>query len=952
MAQRLRVLGRLVLVTMLLSAVAVFAQGSPQRVVINYTTVQESNSEQILGLFFTVLDTTGQAVLNPDIGNLSIVLDNAAPVEILDITTPDVPFYLTLVIDASGSMGQASNDMLAAANAAVNNAPPNTQFAVIRFNNQVDLIQGFTADRAAVIAALDQTRSVPNSGTCLYDAIFTGLDQLATAPDPARRAVIVFTDGRDELTLGRNDRCSQHTASEVIERSLGASQPMPIYTIGLRGDRNINEQELRNFADATGGISAIGEQSRLTELFGQIMNSLRGQQLVRARVCSEDGPRTATLLVDVGQRLQPDVAPFELQTECFLPTATPLPTNTATPQPLELFIESFRLDIEQQTMTFEVRRAGDVPARQLRIQIADGATGAIQDQRIVDVGEGRVDVIEFPLTDRLRGDIEIIVSALNADGVVISRESEEFGIVRPTATPTPRPAELVIESFSVDINAGVMTFEVRRAGDIPMEQLRVLVNDRRTGVLLLERMVELTDEATQTIELSTEDITGGDIEIVVNGLDARGNVVARQRGDFAVLRPTSTPTATPVPIGIEIETLEFDEDEKTLLLTLSTQGVSRIEDFRLTITNRDTNLLVGTYSPDLANSLQLNLPELQPGSYRVRANIESDTGERVQSESEFQYTVLVTPTPVVSADIRTIDLDNAAGEFIVRVDPENEDLIRAYRIRVVDSNTGLLVHEFTSFSLPPYDEMRFSNAELAAGTYAITLFALDANNQPITTSSVEIDWTPPPAPTATPEPTMVDRAATVLRENPPLAIGVVVVALALIALLALLLRGRRRQEDPWASALPVSGESGIFTTPKPAGAMPVMLDDERTEVVAATGAQGAPAAVFVLKANAVTAMQGQRLAVKPPFSIGRSGSSMNFVNDKTISRNHALITYDGSNFYVEDQGSGNGTFVDEQRLNPSQKMMLRDGSIIRVGPSTELRFEMEDDSTQVFNLKR
>jgi VWFA-related protein len=938
-------------VAIALSVVAVFAQGSPQRVIINYTTVEESSSEQILGLFFTVLDTAGQAVLNPDIGNLNIVLDNAAPVEILDITTPDVPFYLTLVIDASGSMGQASNDMLAAANAAVNNAPPNTQFAVIRFNQQVDLIQGFTADRTAVNAALEQTRSVPNSGTCLYDAIFTGLDQLVTAPDPARRAVIVFTDGRDELTLGRNDRCSQHSASEVIDRSLAASQPMPIYTIGLRGDRNINEQELRNFADATGGISAIGEQARLTELFAQIMNSLRGQQLVRARLCSDQGARTATLLVDVGQRLQPDVVSFELQTACALPTATPQATSTATPRPLELFIESFRLDNARRAMTFEVRRAGDIPARQLRIQIADGDTGAIQDQRVVDVGQGLVDVIQFPLTDQLGGDIEIIVSALNADGVVIAQQSETFGIVRPTATATPRPAELEIESFSVDIDAGVMTFEVRHEGDIPMQQLRVLVNDRRTGVLLIERMVDLTDEPAQIIELSTADITGGDIEIVVNGLDARGTVIARQRGDFAVLRPTATATATNIPVGIEIETIEFDDEEKVLLLGLSTQGARRIEDFRLTITDRDTNLLVGTYSPDLADTLELSLPELQPGAYRVRASIESDSGERVQSESEFQYTVLVTPTPVVAATIRTIDLDTSAGEFIVRVDPENEGPIRAYRIRVVNAESGLLVHEFTSYSLPPYDEVRFSNADLTTGTYEITLFALDANNQTITTSSVEIDWTPPPPPTATPEPTMIDRASTVLRENPPLAVGVVVVALALIGLLALMLRGRRREQDPWAASLPVAGESGVFATPKPTPAA-VAVDDERTEVVTPTGSHGAPASVFVLKANAATAMQGQRLRITPPFSIGRSGASANFVNDKTVSRNHALITYDGTNFYVEDQGSGNGTFVDDQRLSAGQKVLLRDGSLIRIGPATELRFEMDDDSTQVFDLKR
>ena len=951
MAKKVRALRTLLFVAVTLIALVATAQGSAQRVIISYSTVDESSDGQILGLFFTVFDTAGQAILNPDISNINIVLDNGAPVEILDTTTPDVPFYLALVLDASGSMGQASTDMLNAATAAVNSAPPNTQFAVIRFNQQVDLIQGFTADRAATNASIAQARSVPNSGTCLYDAMFAGLEQLMTAPDPSRRAVIVFTDGRDEITLGQNDRCSQHTSSEVIDRALSAPQSIPIYTIGLRGDRTINEQELRNFADATGAISAIGEQERLTELFQQIMNSLRGQQLVRARLCSPSGSRSATLLVDVGQRLQPDVVSFELESACALPTATPLPTASATPRPLQLFIESFAVNNADGLITFEVRRAGDIPARQLRIQIADEETGAVQDQQVIQVGEQSVDVVQFDLTDRLRGDIEIIVSALDANGTVIARQTEEFGVVRPTATATLRPAELFIESFSVDINEEIMSFEVRHSGDIGIQQLRVLVNDRRTGILQIERLVEATDEQTQNVEISTAELSGGDIEIVVNALDGDGNVVARQRGEFAVLRPTPTPTATNLPIGIVIDSVDFDGNEKVLTLNVDTRGTSRVEDFRLTIINKQTNLLQGTYSPDLSDVIELSLPGLEPGTYIARLTLESNTDERVEAESEFQYTVLMTPTPVVVADIRTIDLDNVTHEFIIRIDPQNEEMVEAYRIRMIDTASGLLVNEITSFSVPPYEEVRLTNDGLTAGTYEITLFALDGNDQTITSSSVEIDWTPPPPPSPTPEPTMIDRASTVLRENPPLAIGAVVVALALIVLLFLLLRGRKREEDPWATALPASGDTGVFVAAKPASTRPA-VDDDRTQVVTAPTSNAAPASLFVLKASPFTAMQGQRLSVAPPFSMGRSGSSANFTNDKTVSRSHALITYDGSRFFIEDQGSGNGTIVDDKRLEASQKAPLRDGSIIKLGPNTELRFEMDNDSTQVFDLKR
>ena len=47
----------------------------------------------------------------------------------------------------------------------------------------------------------------------------------------------------------------------------------------------------------------------------------------------------------------------------------------------------------------------------------------------------------------------------------------------------------------------------------------------------------------------------------------------------------------------------------------------------------------------------------------------------------------------------------------------------------------------------------------------------------------------------------------------------------------------------------------------------------------------------------------------------------------------------------------NGTFVDEKRVPPNEKMPLPDGSVIKVGPTTELRFELADSGTQVIYSK-
>jgi hypothetical protein len=69
-------------------------------------------------------------------------------------------------------------------------------------------------------------------------------------------------------------------------------------------------------------------------------------------------------------------------------------------------------------------------------------------------------------------------------------------------------------------------------------------------------------------------------------------------------------------------------------------------------------------------------------------------------------------------------------------------------------------------------------------------------------------------------------------------------------------------------------------------------------------------------------LEGERLTV------GRRPESDIFLDDVTVSRDHALIVRRGSDYYLDDCGSLNGTYVNRHRIDSHR---LTDGDELQIG---------------------
>ncbi|MBN1607520.1 MAG: diguanylate cyclase [Polyangiaceae bacterium] len=120
-------------------------------------------------------------------------------------------------------------------------------------------------------------------------------------------------------------------------------------------------------------------------------------------------------------------------------------------------------------------------------------------------------------------------------------------------------------------------------------------------------------------------------------------------------------------------------------------------------------------------------------------------------------------------------------------------------------------------------------------------------------------------------------------------------------------------------------------------------DDDRTTIVRTTdlGRLSQPTAT---DRHLLVGVHGQAMGqvvqvVGTVFLVGRQQNSELCLRDSGVSRRHALLRWNGSGYDLEDQGSGNGTYVNGERTTVRT---LQDGDIVQFGPNVVFRYSVTD----------
>ncbi len=78
--------------------------------------------------------------------------------------------------------------------------------------------------------------------------------------------------------------------------------------------------------------------------------------------------------------------------------------------------------------------------------------------------------------------------------------------------------------------------------------------------------------------------------------------------------------------------------------------------------------------------------------------------------------------------------------------------------------------------------------------------------------------------------------------------------------------------------------------------------------------------------------------MKNSLTLGRDINNEIVINDAEVSRRHCRLQLQGDGYVIEDLGSTNGTYLNDQRLTSIHQ--LRSGEIIRLGDNITLAYEV------------
>jgi pSer/pThr/pTyr-binding forkhead associated (FHA) protein/NADPH-dependent 2,4-dienoyl-CoA reductase/sulfur reductase-like enzyme len=116
------------------------------------------------------------------------------------------------------------------------------------------------------------------------------------------------------------------------------------------------------------------------------------------------------------------------------------------------------------------------------------------------------------------------------------------------------------------------------------------------------------------------------------------------------------------------------------------------------------------------------------------------------------------------------------------------------------------------------------------------------------------------------------------------------------------------------------------------------VEGEEIMVKPSSSARQEALLVQVIKPGQIQRFPETLLSQTSVFTIGRQAGVHLLIDEASVSRRHAEISYSGDFYVLRDLGSTNGTFVNSTRLEPSRPYVLQTSDMIRFGNVVTFKF--------------
>ena len=286
------------------------------------------SSTELVRIEASILDKNGNFV--GGLGQSSFrVIDNGLEQPIEFFAPVEAPAQVLVMLETSPAVYLIHNEHLTAAYALVEGLAPDDQVALVTYDVTPKPVLSFTADKSALLAALDKVQYTLGVGDLkLYDSLSTVLDWLALAT--GKKAVVLLTTGLDSSPPGRWDALVQKLRGEdvvIFPVALGGplrrepgkrrkeTNAEPTSQASGESSRSANPDEfakadaaLRSLATMTGGRAYFPQSNMdFAPMYHEIAAALRHQYVLGIAPAHDN--QFHTLAVEVlGASSQPDAA--------------------------------------------------------------------------------------------------------------------------------------------------------------------------------------------------------------------------------------------------------------------------------------------------------------------------------------------------------------------------------------------------------------------------------------------------------------------------------------------------------------------------------------------------------------------------------------------------------------------------------------------------------------------